>query len=377
MLKSALLTLSLLCSGNLLAQAADLTAEIKTVEALRGIRFLRTVQQKTISRQEFRSFLKTQIDMNLPVPVDDYFSVLRALHLLGDEPEPLKKLFDLYEAQVVAFYDPRTHIYYSLDKPPVLADQSMVPKSAVVVHELMHALQDQHFGAWGIMEKRKLDWDSELAYQAVLEGEATLVMMAAMFDSMDISFDGVIREDSMLQLLSDPKQFQVGIPADAPPYFVSSMIFPYIEGVKFVIQVYRRGGWKAVDSLHRKPPINTEEVLHPELYFARVGSGEPARLPSGGLINTHLGEFHWKYLLDEEAASGWASDDVRVMKGADGKMTVFIDSSWDSEKDAVEFSSAIATLLRKKGAAPSVKTRGKRVLVAYGQDRNAVRKFVR
>lgn len=378
MLRPAFLLLLTLTASPLLARMTDIASEMEQVTKIRGVEFRGKVDQKTITRAQFRDFLKVQINENLPLPIDEYFEVLRSLYLLGDERDPLKKLFDLYEAQVLAFYDARTHIYYSLDKPPAAMEKTPVPESAVVIHELMHALQDQRFNAWQTMEKRKLDWDSSLAYQAVLEGEATLVMMAGLFQSMGLDLDTVVRDDTVLQLLADPSQFRTGVPEDAPPYFVDSMIFPYVEGLKFVIQAYRRGGWPAVDALHEKPPMSTEEVLHPEIYFGRPTKTTSTKaVASSALIETPLGEFHWKFLLDPEAAKGWESDKVRVVRGLDGNRTVFIDSTWDSEKDAKEFSDAINGFLTKRDAEPSVRTRGRRVLVAFGKDQKAIRKFVR
>jgi hypothetical protein len=95
------------------------------------------------------------------------------------------------------------------------------------------------------------------------------------------------------------------------------------------------------------------------------------------LLVTTLGEFHWKFLLDEEAADGWASDRVEVRKGKDAELTVLGESVWDTEKDAVEFSTALRRKLETEGAAAEVILTGANVRFAYGADAAAVKGFLR
>jgi hypothetical protein len=44
--------------------------------------------------------------------------------------------------------------------------------------------------------------------------------------------------------------------------------FPYVAGVEFARALHRAGGNAALDEAYRRPPVSSEQVLHPERYFA-------------------------------------------------------------------------------------------------------------
>ncbi|MGK2859464.1 MAG: hypothetical protein ACSLFQ_19865 [Thermoanaerobaculia bacterium] len=149
-----------------------------------------------------------------------------------------------------------------------------------------------------------------------------------------------------------------------------------------MLEAFREGGWKALDGVHAKPPVSSEEVLRPDLYRLRVargsgGGASPAGEPDGDeLVRTVLGEFHWRFLLGKKAGEGWGSDRVVIRKRDDGA-TVMVDSTWDSPADAREFADAIGPLLEEKKAKNvRVAMDGARVLAAWGMDAGAIRKFV-
>ena len=65
-----------------------------------------------------------------------------------------------------------------------------------------------------------------------------------------------------------------------PRYFVESLKFPYLEGLKLCVEGYRRGGWKMLDKMDANPPRTTREVLHPGDYFVMTGEPYVVRLAS-------------------------------------------------------------------------------------------------
>ena len=55
---------------------------------------------------------------------------------------------------------------------------------------------------------------------------------------------------------------------DTPEGLGYPLIFQYSEGVRFVAEAYKRGGgWKGVDALYSKPPLSTQQIIDPGLYF--------------------------------------------------------------------------------------------------------------
>jgi hypothetical protein len=354
------------------AAGEDLAPFARDVEALRGLRFERPVEHRQLARADLREFLESQIETELPVTVETYMATLEALQMV-DSTASVDSMLDLYDAQVLAFYDPVGHVYYSLDEPP---DDIVLPPAmidAIVVHELVHALQDQRFDAGSKTLAARDNWDAGLAYQSVLEGEALLVMMAWLGRSMSMTLDDLVAQDSFVDAVRMSAAGGMNVPPGVPAYFIESLKFPYVEGLAFVVDVYRNGGWDAVDRVHRDPPRSTEELIRPELYRERVAEGMADDAPllseaSDRLVETTLGEFHWAFLLGTEAGRGWASDVVSVRHGPEGA-TVLVDSSWDDESEASEFESACRAFLDERTLPNASVTReDRRVKAAWGVD---------
>ncbi len=361
-----LLVLTFVSSGLL---AGDLDRSIAEVESLREATFERPVERRELARKDLRAWLQSHLEEGLPLKAEDYVEVLRVLGLIRSTDGAIDQLLDLYEAQILAFYDPVRHVYYAIDGP--LPEMSMdgPMKEAVVIHELTHALQDQRFDAGARMESLRGDWDGQLAWQSLLEGEATLVMFLSLGRKMGLPEDADTI-GTLVETLGSVDDATVGIPEDVPAYFVASLEFPYLQGLRFVAEAYRRGGWKAVDRIFQSPPATSREILHPELYYddrdePAAPSLEVEDSSAVPLLSTSLGEFHWRFLLGREVAEGWRSDRVRVIRRGDGAMNVQIDAVWSDAQGAKSFAEALAERVRSGGGSPSVALEGSRVRVIY------------
>jgi hypothetical protein len=371
--RRSFLLLVVLLVGSACANASQLQPGIDAVEKIRGRKFLRSVKNVAIDRSELRKHLEQQMVRTTPYSLEDWGRILRALQLV-DAPtsEILPKLFQLYESQVLAFYDPQTHTYYSIRQLPELPPEAAklvdpeTLEETVMVHELTHALQDQLFALSGREKNLMRDTDASLAYHAVLEGEAVLVMMAHMLGKSGITLDEVAKDDAMLKMLSSAAVSDQMMDPSTPKYFGEMLKFPYLEGLKFVVEAYRRGQWKGVDALHANPPRSTREILHPEDYFARVAKKTPARIfeatrPAGALTAEHLGEFHLRFLVGPDASKGWVDDRAVVYK--DGRVTV--ETTWETPAYATAFADAYEQFLKSRGVEASTKRAGVRVSTSY------------
>jgi hypothetical protein len=341
-----------------LAASDPLEEPMRQVERFRGLAFDAPVEVVTVPRADLRKTLEAQIAKSSTLPVGEYLSILQALQLLEQDEGALERLMELYEAQVLAFYDPETRKYYTFDQAPGGAPLDETMAEAVAVHELTHALQDQKFDAGARLRALETDWDAQLAYHAVLEGEATFVMLAALLGRMGVTLDQITETDDVVSAIAAMGALNPGFPADAPPYFVESLKFPYLRGLELVVEMYRREGWAGVDRLHASPPRSSEEVMDPELYLARTSPGRGACEAGKATLATTLGAFHWTFLLGEEAGSGWASDCVRVTRRGSG-FQVEGASGWDSEADAAQFAEELRRFLAGKAVRkPKVDRKG-------------------
>jgi hypothetical protein len=370
------------------ARAASLDAEMKAVEKLRGLTFERPVISKTITRAELPKVLRAQMEKSLPYAPDDYALILRALQLVDAGPEDLVgSMLELFESQVLAFYDPLTHTYFAIDHLPAaaagIADSEMLRES-VVIHELTHALQDQRFHAGARDLALQKDTDGSLALHALMEGEATLVMLDYVLDRAGQKLDDMLANPEVMSLLtSSLTNSDKTIDSSTPRYFAESLKFPYSEGLKLVIDGYRRGGWKMIDRMDTDPPRSTREILHPSEYFVRLGNNTAAPpafdtkspLPNA-LTVEHLGEFHWRFLVGD-VASGWIDDRVTVAQNIDCDPTVLVDTRWENADRAKAFRDGYAAFLRGRGLEPKIALDGVRVRAAYGADAKLVESFIR
>lgn len=349
-----------------LAQPAapdSLAGPMKEVEKIRGLKFRHDVAHQTIDRAELPARMREQLAKSLPYPPEELVTVLRALQLVDPQTKNvLDKMIDLYDQQVLAYYDPQTHVYYSLSAPPAAAagmDAALLADT-VEIHELTHALQDQVFDAGTRDDKLKDDTDGSMAYHSLLEGEATFVMMASTVAKLGKTVDDIAGNDMLLGVLADAAAADKSAGTDMPKYFTESLKFPYLEGLRFVVMAYRRGGWKTLDRVHGNPPRTTREILHPDEYFARLDGKSPAPAPfddrerkqSNVLTVEHLGEFHWRFLLGADASKGWLDDHVVVTQDAACRTTVNAETKWETPARANAFRDAYVAFLRKRGIEP-------------------------
>jgi len=228
------------------------------------------------------------------------------------------------------------------------------------------------------------DTDASLALHALLEGEATLVMLQYLLDSAGQKLDDVVANPEMLAMLTASLNgADASISSSTPRYFSESLKFPYAEGLKMVIEGYRRGGWKMIDRMDENPPFSTREVLHPAEYLARLAANgrRPAPFDTHSSIPQtltveHLGEFHWRYLVGN-AGGGWTDDRVVVAQNVRCEPTVLIDTRWETVDYARAFRDAYNAFLKSRNVETRVVRDGNRVRAAYGADAALVESFLR
>jgi hypothetical protein len=262
---------------------------------------------------------------------------LKKLGLVPPDFQLRAFIISLLTEQVAGYYDPKTQEFYLADWIDVDAQKT------VMAHELTHALQDQHFNLRRFEKWPKGDSDAELAAHALIEGDATLAMM--------------------YYALRRPKSASVEA---SPPAADNSTMD----------QLHKRGGWNGLSQAFTKLPQSTEQIMHPDKYFA----GEaPVKVEMPNLAaklgakwrrsdyDVH-GEWSLYLVLDEylkadaeakKAAAGWGGDCFALYEGAKPQeVMIAMLSVWDTEQDAREFFEAYArrTNLRYKTARSDVTT---------------------
>jgi hypothetical protein len=129
----------------------------------------------------------------------------------------------------------------------------------------------------------------------------------------------------------------------APAFLRDSLVFPYSAGADFCMAIYRaRGGWAGFDSVFQKPPVSTQQILHPELYFRGV-TPLPVTLPDltpnlpGGwksLDSNIMGEFGLQEILKQFLTAERAADLAPLWAG--DRYTIYEKKSKKDGKDTLD-----------------------------------------
>jgi hypothetical protein len=234
--------------------------------------------------------------------------------------------------------------------------------TALLTHEYVHALQDQHFDLLGLMLARPFDFDRTEALFALVEGDATSVERRTRGGEQ---FARLSPEEIARREDERYAPYRRGIGAFFPPLLTETFIFRYRDGLRFVETLRRARPGVSADQLFRRPPRSTEQVLHPEKYLADEAPREVAlagdALAAEGwrlTATTSLGEVGVRGVLlagvraeeSRRAAAGWGGDRAFLFE-REGRPSLFVwKTLWDTPADAREFFRAYATLRGKGGA---------------------------
>lgn len=321
------------------------TSEVlRETSDIRQLSILRPVQSSTQSRPEIeRELIKNLDDDMTPAQLHAAEVAFRKLGLAPIDFQYRSLMIRLLTEQVAGYYDPKTQQFH-------LADWiDLDGQKPIMSHELTHALQDQHFNLRRFEHWPKGDSDAELAAHALIEGDATLAMALYVANNP-------LRALAFLKSLGAS-----GMPSEeldkAPRALRETLLFPYQDGEKWVTVLYKKDGWEGVSHAFTHLPQSTEQILHPEKYFA----GEvPIKidLPDiSGALNASGGSFRridsdvngeWGFylILDQflkspaesrRAAAGWGGDRFALYESTRGEAVMLSLSAWDTEADAREF----------------------------------------
>ncbi len=380
----------LLHEGDRLAEQGQFTEAVirykrgfeRILPELRKIPFKHEVKRDVTKREHLKALLLKELDEDMtPAEFRANEMALKAFGLLPRDFNLKEALAQVYSEEVAAFYDPKTKTMHLIEEPkaekkpkPGLLERLFGRKTdfdpdenkTVIAHELTHALADQHYDLDALEKAVKKDDDRSLALSALIEGEATLAMIGASMDDWDGSQVVKLPAESLdwtFSLLAPFLPFLGGGKTlrQSPPIVSESMLFPYLKGLIFCAKLANDGGWKAIDQAYQELPMSTEQILHPEKYRARpdrpmvIDLGVLRPIPGWTELGRNvLGEMQLAVLLrkhgGKSAAAGWDGDRYAVFEGPKDRLGLVWLSTWDSENDAREFTTAyIAAQTAKLG----------------------------
>jgi hypothetical protein len=341
--------------------AADFAAAADEVLAqmsqITGLDLRSPLKKSLRSREEIRAHVIQE--MNEDKNAAERYAGARSAEAFGLLPKGFDLdsfMIDLLTEQIAGLYDPKTHEFYVADWIPI-DDQRRV-----MAHELTHALEDQHFQIEAWEKAARPNDDSELARESVLEGSAMVAMVEYLLEDSGRSLKDLPDIDPAM-LIGDMDETPTL--KKAPTFIKDALIFPYLDGLTFSAAVLKPSGWQALPGIFSKPPVSTQQILHPALY----SSGKvpaPISLPSmektlgAGWVKLEentMGEFGWKEVLKQflgeprakPLSAAWDGDRYAVYEQKPTKRLLLITRErLATPEQAVRFFGQYSEALEKK-----------------------------
>lgn len=355
------------------------TKELMSVtEQLRGLTFKHELPVELVSQEEMARIVQRLIDEEIDEEMDrEYSAMYTLLGLLPRGTSIREEYSAMVEEQAAGLYDPAVDCFYvvDVDISQMIADVfpgmealgsfaegffeglGLDMSDTIIVHELTHALDDQYFDIEGTLEElMETDSDdAQLAYQSLLEGNATRVMNDFQYAQMGVDAQAAAGMAEMNLALAESLM-------DFSPFLERIMVTPYLQGEVFVRYILEREGQKGLDALFLDPPESMEQVLHPERFTPRrddpsvVSDPDLSRaLPGWELEATDtLGELLITLMFELRTgrgawaagiADGWDGDRMNTWRGPSGDLAFAWVTVWDDAKEAKEFFDAYCDLL--------------------------------
>jgi hypothetical protein len=198
----------------------------------------------------------------------------------------------------------------------------------VLVHELTHVLQHQHFA----MSFKGKNQDQALAFRSLIEGDATL-NEERYRDSLPEAQQQLVDEaeaqrssDATTRLLAVTKPRSWHRSARRHELLLHKIdlkLFPYIQGAEFAANQWERLGSKGYNQLFKSPPKSTASILYPGRDPGIGGEKVTPSAPVAGRPQYGKNEVYFGPLLLFVAMerTGTAADAQLVASGWRGEST--------------------------------------------------------
>jgi hypothetical protein len=341
------------------------------VVAIRGLEPADIGPPEILTREEARAELEALFDEEYPAEERERDNfLLRALGLLDEDEDVAELQLQLLGDQVLGFYD-------DVDKRMVVVtDAGLDPEARMTyAHEYTHALQDANFGLGNLEIDVAGEDDRGLARTALVEGDATVTMLAWALTYLE--------PEELLQIGTGT---EIPDMSGIPSWMVRQLEFPYVDGQMWVSSM--TGGsltspdFTEVDATWADPPDSTEQVMVADAWDPReepipidvpdlasaLGDGweEIDASPVGQATIEIILQHHGSGADAVSAARGWGGDQLVVARGPDDAFAVAWRLVWDTPDDAAEFFDAYSAIVTDLPFAAQVhRTSESEVLVVH------------
>lgn len=341
----------------------SLVAELQAyVAEARGLEFLSDVVVELDDGAEFEARLLEDFEDDLD-EIEDAEVFYRALGLLEPDQSLVDELRAIFSAGVLGFYDTETNELVVRGRTPTPYVQQ------TIVHELVHALDDQHF------ELNRPEYDDRkdeisVGLSAVVEGNASRI---------ESQWLGEQPAEFREQVRAEEAAFAAGIDISSfPPILLFQIGAPYQQGEVFVGQLVNRNGERGVDAALTDPPDTSEQFFFIDRYTSREPRVEVPPPPADGELvdDGVVGALFLYGLFTTGESTVNPSDAVRAVDGwggdwavtwTDGDLAcVRADFVGDTDRDTDEIDATLTQWAESVGSAQVSRVDGRVRLESCG-----------
>lgn len=357
---------------------AQINSIVQTLSEITGLSAEHPVLYGRMDKRQLRRFLSKRIKKTLkPEEIQADELSLKMFGLVPQDFDLKKSTIDLLTEQAAAFYD------YDSKKLFLLDDSGFESETTTLAHELSHALVDQHFNLDKFMDETPANDDENLAHTAVVEGQASWLMLA--YDLKKAGQPPVPTAEMLKSVVDSSEDSMADYPVlkESPLYIQQSLLFPYTEGTMFFDAVYHKLGKASFATVFTNAPVDSSQIIHPERYFTHVSETKPELAKLGltkqgkEIIEGTVGEFDHEMLLRQYAGEAEAESLARHLRGGqfeivtagkDRRPVLEYVSEWDSASKAERFFADYEKILRAKWKHCNPSTASRTMFAGSGDD---------
>ena len=337
-----------MCQVLLLSRTDSIHELKKAVVQIGRLGFKTELPVRYINKKQLEQYILRVLDQDYPDEMaekDAFF-----LYTMGfvEKKINIKKIRKrILINNISGLYNERTKELYALTEYRTINRIN----SLVIIHELRHAIQDQHYNLSQVLGQLSDFDDRKLAVLAAVEGDAPLVMVE--YGGFNTEVMTSYNADA---LMSFSPLSNTAVLYNYPDILKHQLTMPYIAGLKFSHFILKKKKWKAVNFILKSPPVSSEQVLHPEKYLKNE---KPRKIEIGYKPQDYtlyhsgvIGEFYLGVLIKSEGdfidlAEGWGGDKFEIYRKPSGYILVW-ESSWDRDKFAGTFMVVFKQFIEKE-----------------------------
>ncbi|MDQ6705158.1 MAG: hypothetical protein M3Z85_04225 [Acidobacteriota bacterium] len=359
-----------------LPAGAEIDGILQELSAITGFPVRHKVAFESITREQVNRFLQERIEEVVkPAELKAEELTLKKFGFVPADFDLKQTTVALLTEQAAAFYDFHRKKLFITDWAP------SEMRNVALVHELAHALADQNYSLDKYTRKAQKDSEKSLARQAVVEGQASWLTSEVMARRIGKSLGPQQAAREIPGSASDSSNGQYPVFDRAPLYLRETLLFPYTQGMQFQQAVYDHMGKPAFADVFRHPPVSTQQILHPGVYFENV---RPAtvKLPHGpkashGIVEGSMGELDHSILLRQfigketadDLSPHWKGADYRLFENkSDKRVQLLYGSEWSNAEIAGRYFKLYEQILAHKWRTMEVTSRTASRIAGRGDD---------